>query len=55
MMGPTKNPTKPTPETNEMLFDAEMLFVFPANLNNSGMTTESPKPIIPKPIALITN
>ena len=47
--GPIRNPANPIPDTIEIPTDAGTPFVFPANLNISGITTESPKPSIPKP------
>lgn len=51
--GPTKNPKKPTPEIKDILTEASKLGVFPPNLNNSGIITESPKPTTPNPMITI--
>jgi len=51
--GPTKNPKKPIPETNEIPTEVFRPLNVPANLNISGITTLKPIPTNPNPI--ITN
>ena len=47
--GPIRNPTKPIPETIEIPLEAAIPSVCPANLNTSGIITDSPKPNTPNP------
>jgi hypothetical protein len=51
--GPTRNPKNPIPDTKEIPTVASKPLTVPANLNNSGITTESPMPTSPKPIRAI--
>lgn len=52
--GPTKNPKKPIPETNEIPNEAFKPLTVPANLNISGITTLNPIPTNPNPISANT-
>ena len=53
--GPKRKPTKPNPETNEILAEAEASGFLPEILNNSGIITDNPKPTTPKPTIDVTN
>lgn len=50
--GPNKKPIKPIPDTKEIAAEADTFSAFPAILNNSGIITDKPRPITPKPITV---